>query len=42
MAKDEAASALAGSKSKREFDVEDEEALMELMGRDLEDMWFVE
>ncbi|KEF63636.1 uncharacterized protein A1O9_01614 [Exophiala aquamarina CBS 119918] len=39
MGKAEAAAAVAGSKSKRAFDVEDEESLLALIGRDLEDLW---
>jgi len=38
MAKDEAASAVSRSKSKRAFEAEDEDALMALMRGDVEDL----
>lgn len=39
MAKDEAAAAVAGTKSTRDLHAVDEQSLMALMGRDLEDLW---
>jgi hypothetical protein len=39
IAKDEAASAVGGTKLKRDFELEDDESLIALMGRDLEDLW---
>lgn len=41
MAKDEAASAVLGTKSTRGLHHEDEESLIALIGRDLEDLWSV-
>lgn len=39
MAKDEATAAVQGTKSPRDLHLDDEESLMALLERDLEDLW---